>query len=126
MQIKVTTRGLDDYQKRMSRLPLVLKQRIDAALKQNAEELAAMARRNVPVGDSGDLKASIRVEPLVGQLGYRVLAGNKTAFYVRWVEFGTSSGTDATNFFFGSLRGLKPRLKGRVTRAINKALKETQ
>lgn len=65
-----------------------------------------------------------------------VYAGNERAFYARWVEHGTRPhtngglfagtqhpGTRATGFFFGSYRALRRRIRGRISRAINKAAK---
>ena len=66
-----------------------------------------------------------------------VYAGNAEAYYARFVEFGTSQHTaggkfagttipaiPASPFFYVSFRANRRRVKGRITRAINKAAKE--
>jgi HK97 gp10 family phage protein len=76
-----------------------------------------------------------------------VYAGNDKAYHARFVEFGTQAGkrggrvssrrsrsgtrrshrthpgTAAQPFFFVSYRALKRRIKGRITRKVNKAIK---
>jgi HK97 gp10 family phage protein len=79
-----------------------------------------------------------------GDVRITIYAGNNEAFYARWVEFGTQahglmsganksrgkrqggrqhSGTNAQPFFFVSYRTNKKKAQGRITRAVNKALK---
>lgn len=78
-----------------------------------------------------------------------IYAGNSEAYYARWVEFGTAPhnvargggtklgklkayfdggiqhpGTSPQPFFFVTWRANKRRVKGGITRAINKAAKE--
>jgi HK97 gp10 family phage protein len=66
-----------------------------------------------------------------------IYAGNSEAWYARFVEFGTAAHTaggmfagatipaiPASPFFFVSYRANRKRVKGRITRAINKAAKE--
>lgn len=73
-------------------------------LEKAAEVIAEDARRRVPVGErvtgkgkwsnreGGALKKSIRVVRLRDSKArnIRVYAGNKEAYYSRWVEYGTS------------------------------------
>jgi HK97 gp10 family phage protein len=52
-----------------------------------------------------------------------IYAGNKQAFYARWVEFGTRK-WKGNPFFFSTWRDNKRKVKGQLTRAIRKAIKE--
>jgi hypothetical protein len=66
-----------------------------------------------------------------------IYAGNADAFYARFVEFGTAAhkagglyagatipAIPASPFFYVSFRANSRKVKGRITRAINKAAKE--
>lgn len=53
-----------------------------------------------------------------------IYAGNREAFYARWVEFGTRKWA-GNPFFFSTWRNNKRKVKGQLTRAIRKAIKET-
>jgi len=66
-----------------------------------------------------------------------ICAGNDEAYYARWVEFGTAQhrnggmfagtthpGTNAQPFFYPAFRALRRRVKSRVTRHTNKAIKK--
>ncbi|TDW21069.1 HK97 gp10 family phage protein [Rhizobium azibense] len=53
-----------------------------------------------------------------------IYAGNKQAFYARWVEFGTRK-WDGNPFFFSTWRNNKRKVRGLLTRAVRKAIKET-
>lgn len=52
-----------------------------------------------------------------------IYAGDKKAFYARWVEFGTRKWA-GNPFFFSTWRNNKRKVKGQLTRAIRKAIKE--
>lgn len=129
------------------------------ALEKGADELVAKMRSLAPVKD-GALRASIGWawgEPPKGTIALDdlspaedpsmrivIYAGNDDAFYVRWIEFGTSphsvqSGADISRgkgqggvqhpgasahpFFWPAYRSLKSRIRARITRAINKAIR---
>lgn len=66
-----------------------------------------------------------------------IFAGNDKAYYARFVEFGThphtqggefagsqSPGTRAQPFFYPTWRAYKRRLKGRISRKVNAAIKK--
>lgn len=53
-----------------------------------------------------------------------IYAGDREAFYARWVEFGTRKWA-GNPFFFRVWRNHRARVRGRITRAIRKAIKET-
>lgn len=65
-----------------------------------------------------------------------IVAGNREAYYARFVEFGTAArpqgglgtgtqhpGTRPQPFFYGPFRSLRRKVVGRVTRAMRKAIK---
>ncbi|AHG45125.1 hypothetical protein RLEG12_18605 [Rhizobium leguminosarum bv. trifolii CB782] len=144
-------KGLKELQRKLDRLPVVAKTRIREAMERGADEIVSMMRSLVPT-DSGDLRDSIawtygrapkgaltlgKVQSVGGDLTITIYAGNATAYYSRFVEFGTASHTAggkfagatipaiaASPFFFVSYRANRKRVKSRITRAINKAAKE--
>lgn len=143
--------GLRQLQKKLDALPRVAKVRIREAMEQGANEIVNMAKSLVPA-DSGVLRDSIgwtygrapkgamalgSIESVGGDLTITIYAGNSEAFYARWVEFGTSQHTaggkfagatipaiPASPYFYVSFRANRKRVRGRVTRAINRAAKE--
>lgn len=143
--------GLDRLNRKFAALPRQVRVRIREAMEQGAEEIARMAKSLAPE-DSGALVASIgwtwgsapkgsitlaSVKSRSGDGTITIYAGNSDAFYARWVEFGTSAhkaggkfkgaeipAIPAQPFFFVSYRVNRKRVKGRVTRAINKAARD--
>ncbi|MBW9113152.1 HK97 gp10 family phage protein [Rhizobium cauense] len=143
--------GLKRLQAKLDRLPEKVKQRIREAMEAGADEIVALAKSLVH-DDTGELRDSIgwtygrapkgamtlaTVENTGGDLTITIYAGNSEAFYARWVEFGTSAhiaggkfagaripAQPARPFFYVSFRVSRKRVKGRITRAINKAAKE--
>lgn len=120
-----------------------IKKQIQPALERGAQEIADLAIHLVPV-DTGALKNSIDWgygEPpdsavLTGgrktsanpqandDLKISIWAGNDVAYYARWVEFGTRSGTKAQPFFFPAYRTLRKSVKNRIARAVKSAIKK--
>lgn len=103
----MTVKGLSKLQKKLSKLPEVVKDRIAKAMEQGAEEIVNLAKSLVPVDEMvlydsigwtwGDPpKGSItlgsvrRSRTSKEGLKITIYAGNSEAFYARWVEFGTS------------------------------------
>jgi hypothetical protein len=111
-----------------------------------------MQKRLVPK-DSGALERSIKaVKGKVNKrtaglstgevqgdpdLSVTIVAGDETAYYARWVEFGTAPhqnggmfkgshnpGVRARPFFYPPIRALRRRVKSRITRATRKASRE--
>jgi HK97 gp10 family phage protein len=147
----MTIKGLKELQRKLDRLPQVAKARIREAMEQGADEIVTMMRSLVPT-DSGDLRDSIawtygrapkgamtlgKVQSVGGDLTITIYAGNATAYYSRFVEFGTAShvaggkfagatipAIAASPFFFVAYRANRKKVKSRITRAINKAAKE--
>lgn len=127
--------GRARFLKAMQALPVQVRKELKTAIQKSANELADAQRRLAPV-DDGELKKSIKVEygtrkgrggaTVAGdpELTATVSAGDKDAFYAPFVEFGTSQpGSKAQPFFFPTYRALKKRIKGRLTRAMRKGLK---
>lgn len=130
--IEAKTQGFDRLRQRLRAMPAPVKEAIGGALEKNADELVAMQTRLAPV-DDGILRDSIEANPASGAgrtgvkaefgLAIHVTAGGGDAFYARWVEFGTRSGKPARPFFFPAYRALRRRMKSRVSRAQNRAIK---
>lgn len=133
--MKVKVLNVDRLNRKLAALPAAVKVEIRPALEKSADEIAALARRLVPV-DSGDLRDSIGwtwgTAPRgaislgtvkAGDLTITVYAGNSEAFYARWVEFGTVK-TSAQPFFYPAYRAMRKRAKSRIKRAGTKAAKK--
>lgn len=134
--------GLEQLRAKIRALPDAARAEIRRAMEQGADEMVGMAKRLVPV-DSGALRDSIgwtwgeppkgsitlaksdpNAEAITIYAGSRDKSlGDRDAFYVRWVEFGTVSQA-AQPFFFPSFRALRKRVKSRNTRAVSKAFKK--
>ncbi|MGP4691618.1 HK97-gp10 family putative phage morphogenesis protein [Agrobacterium cavarae] len=140
--------GLDRLNRKLDRLPQVAKQMIRQAMEAKANEIVATMKNLAPV-DDGTLRDSIgwtwgkapkgsltlAAVQATGNndMTLTVYAGNKEAFYARWVEFGTARhengglfagtihpGTTAQPFFFVSWRANKRR----TVRAVRKASRD--
>ena len=132
-------KGLRKLKRKMRRtIPRAVRAATRDAMRKGAEEVVSSARQFVPRGETGELHDSIGWtfgDPPGGSLvlGERkaandslvltVFAGNKKAFYVRFVEFGTQ-GMSAQPFFFPAYRLNQKRIKSRVTRSMKKAIRE--
>jgi HK97 gp10 family phage protein len=128
--------GLDKLKRKFHDLPPELQLAIRKASEDGAGEMVGMAKRLVPQ-DSGDLRDSIdwsyggAPKGSIGAVGSRkggtdvisVHAGDKKAFYARWVEFGTVK-MPARPYFFPAFRALKKRMISRNKRAMNKVAKK--
>lgn len=141
--------NLDRLNRKLVKLPAVAKQMIRQAMEAKANEIVAMMKNLVPV-DDGTLrdsigwtwgkapKGSLTLASVQAtgdsDMTLTIYAGNKEAFYARWVEFGTARhengglfagsihpGTTAQPFFFVSWRANKRR----TVRAIRKASRDS-
>ncbi len=141
-------KGLDRLNRKLAKLPAVAKQMIRQAMEAKANEIVAMMKNLVPV-DDGTLrdsigwtwgkapKGSLTLASVQAtgdsDMTLTIYAGNKEAFYARWVEFGTARhengglfagsihpGTTAQPFFFVSWRANKRR----AVRAVRKASRD--
>lgn len=120
----------------MVTIPARVRAAARAAMEKGADEVVAMAKGLAPV-DKGDLRDSIgwtygkppkgsrviaKSDPSSGELVITIFAGNDKAYYAAWLEFGTVK-MQQHPFFFPSWRALRTRVRSRVTREINKAIK---
>lgn len=129
-------RGVEQLQRKLFALPQAVRDEIKKAMEEGAKEIVAMAQRLVPIGDTGNLRASIgwtwgaapggsitlaqgRSQAAGGDK-LTIYAGNDQAFYVRWVEFG-SVRQAAQPFFYPSYRALRSKMRSRTNRAIRTA-----
>ncbi|MDD2742328.1 MAG: HK97 gp10 family phage protein [Rhodocyclaceae bacterium] len=91
----VHVKGLSELQAFLDQLPAKMEANImRSALRAGAKVVAAEAKRNVPI-EHGDLRDSIRVSARLkgGKVTSTIKAGNKKAWYWRFVEFGTAAHT---------------------------------
>lgn len=120
-------RRANRFLERMASIPPNVKKRINAANEKSAEDLAAMMRRLVPT-DERDLERSITYYEMTGNAGagivWVVAAGDETAFYARFVEFGNGFRA-ATPFFYPSVRALRRLIRNRQLRAFRQGLKDS-
>lgn len=142
--------GLDKFKRAIARLPVAAKNAGVNAVVQGANELSNLQKQLVAV-DKGDLRDSITVTPpgqstppysqpggekTAGPLQAYVTAGNTKVRYPHLVEFGVAPHVNAGEFagtqnpgyaaepyFWPAYRALKGRIKSRISRNINKAIK---
>lgn len=144
--------GEKALRRKLREMPNRVAAAVSRALVQNAEEMKTKIKAAAPVSPDGggDLRESVDWEfttaagdPTRGSikgsegLSVTVYAGNDKVIYARWVEFGTMPhivggiyagaqhpGTAAQPFFYPMYRLNKRRLKSRVSRAQNRAIRE--
>ena len=141
--------GLDDLAKVLSqRIPDEVQEAAKKAIAVGADELVALMKSRVPV-DQGALRNSIgwtfgdipEGAISVGEVNGNefgiikatIYAGNEnTVVYnsrgiafqnARIQEFGTRGGVPASNYFLGAWDTLKRRIRSRITRETNKAIR---
>nr|WP_278377190.1 HK97-gp10 family putative phage morphogenesis protein [Brucella anthropi] len=129
--------GLESLKRKLLAIPEQAKAEIRKAMETSAEEIVRFAKSLAPV-DTGDLQMSIswtwgdapdgtmilgRVVGDKNDLVITIYAGGSEAYWARWVEFGTSK-MKAQPFFLPAYRANRKRVRGRITRGINKAAKK--
>ncbi len=139
---KTKVQNLQRMNRKVRAMPAAVKTAIREALATGGDEVVGMMKRLAPV-DDGALRDSIGwtfgqppggsisvggfggVEDARNSEGLRVTiyAGDADAYYARWQEFGTAQHR-AHPFFFVAWRALRKRVKSRLTRKINKAIKQ--
>jgi HK97 gp10 family phage protein len=161
--------GLDRLLRQLADIPKSVSEAAEYQLSENAYELAQAIKSHAPVAtgalaesvnfcagdapDSASLGAASGNPDPLGQaltergLRYSVFAGDKRAFYARWVEFGTRAGTkgdkvsdkthgsrtvqrnhpgtNAQPFFYPTIRARMPALKSAMGRAVGQAAKKS-
>ena len=127
--------GLKRFKRQLTKtIPRAVREAARVALRKGAEELVAEMRRLVPV-EFGDLQASIgwtfgaapkgtiAIDSVgSGSIKVTIYAGGGDEYYAWFQEFGTKNMAPSP-FFFPSYRKLKRRVKSRITREINKAIR---
>ena len=121
-------KDLADLTRRLNAIPKRVRAAVQPAIDNGADELVARMKYLAPEGADGQLKAWIKAErnPTI-PLATRVSAsdtstsgGGDNALYQ---EYGTVN-QDRNSFFWPSVITLKKRVRGRIDRAISKAVKE--
>lgn len=131
---------------RLAKVPDIVRQAAAEAMEECAAEIVAEMKLLVPV-DRGDLRDSIGwtwgdvpagsfvIDEIrsgknkgdqYATLRIKIYAGNKEAFYARFIEFGTKTGVQAQPFFWPSYKkwGGKAKFRRRIRAAIRKRIKE--
>jgi HK97 gp10 family phage protein len=124
-------KDLVDLTRRFAAIPREVRRKIKPAIEQGGDELVARMKYLAP-SEEGDLQASIEVTPGPVDLSVTVSAGGdrttvqteRGPFDVALAqEFGTKD-MPRNSFFWPSVNTLKKRVRSRIDRAINKAVKE--
>ena len=149
--VTVKVRRKDKLFAKLRRTVPAVEEALETANRKSADEMVALAKRFVPV-KTGRLRDSIQATP-PGQVppafaqgldgpvppgAFMVTAGDSSARYPHVVEFGAPPhtagglfegaqhpGAPAQPYFFPAFRITRRKHKGRVTRAISKALKNS-
>lgn len=129
---------------RLERVPDVARRAAAQAMEEGAQEIVEEMKRLVPV-DSGDLRdsigwtwgdvpagsftiADIRSGKNKGDqyatLRIKIYAGNREAFYARFVEFGTKTGSPAQPFFYVSWKARKAEFRRNIRAAVRAAIRQ--
>lgn len=129
--------GLDRLSARFAAIPNKVRSAAVAEMERCASEVVAAMKRLAPV-DQGNLRDSIawtwgeapagtiKVGTVgakeYGSLSITIYAGGDDAFYATFQEFGTKE-MRAHPFFYPAWRANRKKVRARLTRAINKAIK---
>lgn len=108
-----------DLIQRLNAIPNAVRAAVDPAVEKGAQEIVARARYLAP-SDTGELAASIVYTAGPVPLSRTVEVRDHAALYQ---EYGTAN-QEQNRFFWPAVNTVKKRVRGRVDRAINKAIKE--
>jgi HK97 gp10 family phage protein len=115
----MTSPDLANLAKRFAAIPDKVKAAVQPAVEKGGDELVARMKYLAPE-KSGELRNSIRKEPGPVELSVTVVADAPDALYQ---EYGTKD-MHRNSFFWPSVNTAKKRVKGRIDRAIGKAVRE--
>lgn len=140
----VKWQGRAKFHGKIAKLPKAVGVAVRAAMEEAAQDMVETMKRLAPV-DTGALRDSINWcwgDPPKGNSGIltvaapraangtgfqdskiSIFAGDEKAYYARMVEFGTIN-TPQQAFFWPAWRAKKKSINARMTRQINKAIKE--
>lgn len=121
--IEIHIVGLPELEGKFIRIGPKASKLLIETLEKQANALAAMQRRLVPV-DTGALRASIGWRRGDSPLQLRVGAGSDDVPYAALVEFGTVE-TPARPYFFPSYRAQKKKIGRAINAAIRKAIRQS-
>lgn len=112
-----------------ARVPKEVKSKVKPAIQKGADEIVARAKYLAPVADDdgGKLRDSIRTETGPVELSVTVTAGGEATTVDGYdnalgQEYGSAQGGQQ-RFFWPAVNTLKKRVRGRINRAIGKAVK---
>ena len=131
---------------RLAKIPDIAREAAAAAMEEGAQEIVDAMKMAAPI-ESGDLRDSIgwtwgevpagsfMIDEIrsgknkgdqYATMRIKIYAGNREAFYARFIEFGTKTGVRAQPFFFAAYKkwGGKAKFRARVRAAIRKRIKE--
>lgn len=128
--------GVQKLNRKLGKIPAAVREEVRTAMVRSAREIADLAEVLVPQ-DTGRLAGSIGWTwgeaprgalslgkvATGGDMTITVYAGDREAFYARWVEFGTVK-VAAQPFFFPAYRALRKRSKSRIRRAWTRGIKK--
>ncbi len=153
MPAKATILNRARLERKLQRMPAAVKAQIKLAMEAQADDIVRMMKSLAPQGKTGALRASIgwtwgaapkgsmTIASVRSGLGtgltLTIYAGNRDAYYARWVEFGVAAhenggmfagtqnpGTRAQPFFYVSWRANKKRSIRAIRAATRKAVKK--
>ena len=122
------SKDLADLTRRFAAVPKEIRRKVQPAVDQGGAEMVARMKYLAPSED-GDLAASIEATQGPVELSVTVSAGGAATTgadgfdHALGQEFGTVD-MDRNSFFWPSVNSLKKRVRGRIDRAISKAIKE--
>lgn len=105
--------------KALDAMPKSARKAIQPAIDKGADELVGRMKLLAPENE-GELRDSIRSEPGPQPLSRTVFTDNDAALYQ---EYGTEN-MPASPYFWISERSLRKRVRGRIDRAIGKAIRD--
>lgn len=128
--------GVQKLNRKLGKIPAAVREEVRTAMVRSAREIADLAEVLVPQ-DTGRLAGSIGWTwgeaprgalslgkvATGGDMTITVYAGDREAFYARWVEFGTVK-VAAQPYFFPAYRALRKRSKSRIRRAWTRGIKK--
>jgi HK97 gp10 family phage protein len=128
---------------RLAKIPDIAREAAVEAMEEGAQEIVDAMKMAAPI-ESGDLRASIgwtwgevpagsfMIDEIrsgknkgdqYATLRIKIYAGNKDAFYARFIEFGTRS-QPAQSFFFPTWKRDRAKFRRRIRDRIRKRIKE--
>ncbi|MBL1421559.1 MAG: HK97 gp10 family phage protein [Alphaproteobacteria bacterium] len=136
--------GIENLRRKLMEMPVEIRKDVQKAMDIGADEFANAAKSAVKNGHTGQLAKGIKVLDADSVKRGRAIDGIKhdamrvrvvnEVFYAPMVEFGhvkvnsktgqVTGHVGARDTFYPTWNGMKRRIKGRITRAINKSVKQ--